>query len=100
MLPEKWYRQLQGHHEPSSIGPAASPSPSFPTAESSGHDLSREQVITIYRDAGDAELRRHIPLLQTDGKGFIGFLCGCGQTYSHDAWWVHVNAKLKHATKR
>ena len=64
------------------------------------YELSRAQVIAIYRDAGDAELRRHIPLLQTDGKGFIGFLCGCGQTYSHDAWWVHVQNRVKYVTKR
>ena len=71
-----------------------------PQTTDPGHDLSREQVIAIYRDAGDAELRRHIPILQTDGKGFIGFLCGCGQTYSHDAWWIHLNNRLKYATKR
>ncbi len=74
--------------------------PLNPTTTDTGHDLSREQVIDIYKQAGDAELRRHIPLLQTDGKGFIGFLCGCGQTFSHDAWWVHINGKLKYASRR
>ena len=64
-------------------------------------DLSRQQVIDIYKQAGDAELRRHIPLMQTDGKGFIGFLCGCGQTYSHDAWWLHIQTRVNRAqTKR
>jgi hypothetical protein len=73
--------------------PTEHPSPSPP-------DLSREQVIDIYKQAGDAELRRHIPIMQTDGKGFIGFLCGCGSTYSHDAWWLHLQTRLKRATKR
>ena len=62
-------------------------------------DLSREQVLAIYRAAGDSELRRHIPELQTDGRGNIGFLC-CGQTMTKDQWWLHLNNWLKHATKR
>jgi hypothetical protein len=63
-------------------------------------DLSRAQVIDIYKQAGDAELRRHTPILQTDGKGFIGFLCGCGQTYSHDAWWKHISQRLAYSTSK
>lgn len=61
-------------------------------------DLSREQVVSIFREAGDAELRKHIPLMQTDGKGFIGFLCGCGRTMNHDSWWQHVQTNLRAAT--
>jgi hypothetical protein len=72
-------------------GPAPSPDPP---------DLSRQQVIDIYKQAGDAELRRHIPLLQTDGRGFVGFLCGCGQTYSHDAWWKHISQRLTYSTSK
>ena len=49
---------------------------------------------------GDAELRRHTPIIQTDGKGFIGFLCGCGQTFSHDAWWKHLQTRLALATTK
>ena len=60
-------------------------------------ELSREQVLAILKAAGDAELRRHEPELQTDGCGNIGFLC-CGQTMTLDAWWVHINNWLKQAT--
>ena len=62
-------------------------------------DLSREQVLDIYKQIGDQELRRHVPILQTDGKGYIAFLC-CGQGMSHDRWWIHVTNALKRASKR
>lgn len=62
-------------------------------------DLGREQVLAIFKAAGDAELRRHVPELQTDGCGHIGFLC-CGQTMTHEDWWIHTNNWLKHSTNK
>ena len=73
------------------------PEPSNPPSPAED-ELTREQVLAIFRAAGDVELRRHIPILQTDGRGFIGFLCGCGRTMNHDYWWTHINAVLKRST--
>lgn len=60
-------------------------------------ELSREQVLSILKAAGDAELRRHIPELKTDGCGSIGFIC-CGRSFTRDEWWTHVNNWLKQST--
>lgn len=73
------------------------PDPSSRPSISDDYELSKDQVLAIFKAAGDAELRRHIPEMQTDGRGHIGFIC-CGRTRTHDEWMVHTKSALTRAT--
>lgn len=65
---------------------------SGPPSSSDHPDLSREQVIAIYRDHETAALRRHTALVGSDGAGTLKVLCGCELSFGAEEWIVHLRA--------
>ena len=59
------------------------------------HDLSREQVLAIYRDHETAALRRHTALVGSDGAGTLKVLCGCELSFGIEEWTVHLRAVVQ-----
>ena len=68
---------------------------SGPPPSPSDHDLSREQVVAIYRDHETAALRRHTALVGSDGAGTLKVLCGCELSYGIEEWTVHLRAVVQ-----
>lgn len=60
-----------------------------------GTDLSREQVVGLFRDRDNDALRRHTGLVGTDGAGNFRVLCGCETGYGLEEWTVHVRAVVE-----
>lgn len=62
-------------------------------------DLSREQVIDIFRTAESDALRRHTALVGSDGAGSLHIICGCERSYSPDAWIIHLRDVARFARR-
>ena len=58
-------------------------------------DLSREQVLAIYRDHETSALRRHTALVGSDGAGTLKVLCGCELSFGAEEWIVHLRAVVQ-----
>lgn len=74
-----------------SFGPKPTPPPP---------DLSREQVVSIFRSAESDALRRHTALVGSDGAGNLHIICGCERSFSPDNWIVHLRGVVKYARIR
>jgi hypothetical protein len=56
-------------------------------------DLSREQTLTIIRDAENLALRDHRGLPGTDGTGIFRIFCACPRgAFTPDAWMAHIRS--------
>ena len=72
---------------------AAIPGPTGPTPpQPDPTDLSREQVIDIFRTVESDALRRHTALVGSDGAGTIYVVCGCELQFNLAAWEKHLRA--------
>jgi hypothetical protein len=58
-------------------------------------DLSREQVIAIYRDAETDALKRHTALVGSDGAGTLYVICGCELQFNIASWEEHLKAVVR-----
>ena len=63
-------------------------------------DISREVVLTIFRDAQNAELRKHRGTVGTDGQGNFRVMCECpiGGLPIND-WFAHTKEAAASARK-
>lgn len=64
--------------------------PKSPAPQPDWIDLSREQVLDIFRTAESDALRRHTALVGSDGAGHLHIICGCERNYSPEAWVGHL----------
>ena len=69
---------------------ATPPQPSDP-------DLSREQVVALFRDRDNDALKRHTGLVGTDGtgSGLLYVICGCELQFGFEEWGVHLRAVVQ-----
>ena len=65
-----------------------------------GLDLSREQVVALFRDLETDALRRHTGLVGSDGAGNLKVLCGCESAFGYEEWGVHLRAIVVSARRQ
>jgi hypothetical protein len=60
-------------------------------------ELSREQVVALFRDLESDALRRHTALVGSDGSGTLKIICGCECPFGAEEWIAHLRAIVETA---